>query len=81
MVVSINHPQSSLADFYREMGDIFNLELKAHNRWGGFRSLRERMRLPSGSSSSRRSLSVRRVSPASTTHSSGCESKRALAMS
>ncbi|HTR09567.1 MAG TPA: ATP-binding protein [Paraburkholderia sp.] len=42
MVVSINHPQSSLADFYREMGDIFNLELKAHNRWGGFRSLRDR---------------------------------------
>jgi hypothetical protein len=40
---------------------------------------RVRMRLPSGSSSSRRSFSVRRASPASTTHSSGCESKRALA--
>jgi type II secretory pathway predicted ATPase ExeA len=41
-VVSINHPQSNLADFYREMGDIFGLELKPHNRWGGFRSLRDR---------------------------------------
>ena len=40
---------------------------------------RVRMRLPSGSSSSRRSFSIRRASPASTTHSSGCESKRALA--
>jgi type II secretory pathway predicted ATPase ExeA len=41
-VVSINHPQSNLADFYREMGDIFGLELRPHNRWGGFRSLRDR---------------------------------------
>ncbi len=41
-VVSINHPQSNLADFYREMGDIFGLELRPHNRWGGFKTLRER---------------------------------------
>ncbi|MFL9989490.1 hypothetical protein [Paraburkholderia sediminicola] len=41
-VVSINHPQNNLADFYHEMGDIFGLELRPHNRWGGFRSLRDR---------------------------------------
>jgi general secretion pathway protein A len=38
----ISHPQSSLADFYREMGEIFSVALKPHNRWGGFKSLRER---------------------------------------
>ena len=26
------HPQSSLVDFYRELGDIFALPLKPHNR-------------------------------------------------
>ena len=40
-VGAINHPQSSLVDFYRELGDIFALPLKPHNRWGGFKSLRE----------------------------------------
>ena len=38
----LEHPQSSLADFYREMGDCFGVPLKPHNRWGGFRSLRAR---------------------------------------
>lgn len=37
----ITHPQSSLVDFYRELGDIFAVPLKPHNRWGGFKSLRE----------------------------------------
>lgn len=41
-VGAINHPQSNLADFYREMGDIFAVPLRPHNRWGGFKSLRER---------------------------------------
>ena len=36
------HPQSNLADFYREMGDVFGVALKPHNRWGGFKALRER---------------------------------------
>ncbi len=40
-VGAINHPQSSLVDFYQELGDIFALPLKPHNRWGGFKSLRE----------------------------------------
>ena len=38
----LTHPQSSLADFYREMGDVFGVALKPHNRWGGFKALRER---------------------------------------
>ena len=38
----INHPQNSLADLYRVLGDIFAVPLRPHNRWGGFKSLRER---------------------------------------
>lgn len=38
----ITHPQSGLADFYREMGELFGVALRPHNRWSGFRSLRER---------------------------------------
>ena len=38
----MTHPSSHLADFYREMGDLFGVELKPHNRWGGFKTLRER---------------------------------------
>jgi type II secretory pathway predicted ATPase ExeA len=41
-VGAINHPQSNLADFYRELGDIFAVPLKPSNRWGGFKALRER---------------------------------------
>lgn len=40
-VGAIAHPQSNLADFYREMGDIFGVPLRPHNRWGGFKALRE----------------------------------------
>jgi len=38
----LTHPQSNLADFYREMGDVFGVGLKPNNRWGGFKVLRER---------------------------------------
>ena len=41
-VGAINHPQSNLADFYRELGDIFGVALRPSNRWGGFKALRER---------------------------------------
>lgn len=37
----LTRPQSTVADFYREMGEIFSVKLKASNRWGGFRVLRE----------------------------------------
>jgi type II secretory pathway predicted ATPase ExeA len=38
----IERPQSKSADYYRELGDIFAVKLKPHNRWGGFKALRER---------------------------------------
>jgi general secretion pathway protein A len=38
----IERPQSKGADFYRELGDIFGVKLNPHNRWGGFKALRER---------------------------------------
>ena len=41
-VGSIDHPQSRVADFYREMGDLFGVPLQHNNRWGGFKALRLR---------------------------------------
>lgn len=41
-VGAIVHPSGNLADFYREMGDVFGVELRPHNRWGGFKALRGR---------------------------------------
>ena len=41
-VGALAHPQSNIADFYREMGELFGVQLKPHNRWGGFKALRER---------------------------------------
>ena len=41
-VAVLSHPQSNLADFYRELGEVFAVALKPHNRWGGFKTLRER---------------------------------------
>ena len=38
----IERPQSKTADFYRELGDIFAVKLAPHNRWCGFKALRER---------------------------------------
>lgn len=42
MVGAVERPQSKSADFYRELGDIFSVQLRPSNRWGGFRALRER---------------------------------------
>ncbi len=41
-IAAINHPQSNVADFYRELGDHFNIALKPSNRWMSFKTLRER---------------------------------------
>lgn len=41
-VGTITRPQSGIADFYRELGDLFGVALKPHNRWAGFKALRER---------------------------------------
>lgn len=38
----LSRPQARLADFYREMGEVFGVELHPHNRWGGAKLLRER---------------------------------------
>jgi len=38
----ISRPQANIADFYREMGDLFEVELHPHNRWGGAKILRQR---------------------------------------
>jgi type II secretory pathway predicted ATPase ExeA len=40
----LSRPQSTIADFYREMGDLFDVKLAPHNRWGGTKVLRERWR-------------------------------------
>jgi general secretion pathway protein A len=46
----IERPQSKSADFYRELGDIFAVKLAPHNRWGGFKALRERWKTHMASS-------------------------------
>lgn len=38
----LSRPQAGLADFYRELGDLFGVELHPHNRYGGAKILRER---------------------------------------
>jgi len=40
----MQRPQSSLGDFYREMGDLFGVNLSPANRYGGFKALRSRWR-------------------------------------
>jgi general secretion pathway protein A len=38
----LSRPQAGIADFYREMGTLFGVQLHPHNRWGGAKVLRER---------------------------------------
>ncbi len=38
----LSRPQAGLTDFYREMGELFGVELRPTNRWGGAKLLRER---------------------------------------
>jgi type II secretory pathway predicted ATPase ExeA len=38
----LSRPQAGIADFYREMGVLFGVQLHPHNRWGGAKVLRER---------------------------------------
>jgi type II secretory pathway predicted ATPase ExeA len=42
VVGRIEHPQSRVSDFYRELGDVFGVGFPPHNRWVGFKSLRSR---------------------------------------
>ena len=41
-VGTINHPQSRVADFYREIGDLFGIPLQHNNRFNSFKALRQR---------------------------------------
>ena len=38
----MQRPQSKLGDFYRELGELFNVSLTPANRYGGFKALRNR---------------------------------------
>ena len=38
----LTRPQSGVSDFYRELGELFAVALAPHNRWGGFKALRQR---------------------------------------
>jgi len=35
-------PHSGVSDFYRELGDLFGVQMSPHNRWAGAKVLRER---------------------------------------
>jgi DNA transposition AAA+ family ATPase len=40
-VARLDRPQSGLSDFYREITELFGIELRTSNRYGGFKSLRK----------------------------------------
>lgn len=42
VIGGLSRPQANLADFYRELGDAFQVPLRPHNRWAGAKALRER---------------------------------------
>lgn len=66
VVGSITRPQSRLADFYREMGDVFGVPLHPHNRWGGFKALRQCWQTYTESSLSRPVLLIDEAQEATT---------------
>jgi len=39
-VAPLTHPSATVVDFYRELGELFGVDLRPHNRWGGFKLLR-----------------------------------------
>lgn len=41
-VGTLARPQSNVSDFYRELGDLFGIPFSITNKFGGFKSLRER---------------------------------------
>ncbi len=38
----VTRPQSTVAEFYRELGDLFGMRLSPSNRWGGAKALRDK---------------------------------------
>lgn len=51
-------PQANIGDFYRELGDLFGVEMHPHNRWGGAKVLRDRWQAHIDASASRPVLLV-----------------------
>lgn len=49
----LTRPQANVADFYRELGHLFNVPLAPSNRWNGARALREKWQAHIESSLSR----------------------------
>lgn len=41
-VGALSRPQSGVGDFYRELGHLFGIELRNSNRWGGYKTLRDK---------------------------------------
>ena len=41
-LAAITRPSSRPSDFYREIGEMFDVDLMYNNRWAGFKQLRER---------------------------------------
>jgi len=39
-VRTIDRPQSGVSDFYREIGELYGINLRMNNRWCGFKALR-----------------------------------------
>jgi type II secretory pathway predicted ATPase ExeA len=46
-------PQAHIGDFYRELGELFGVEMHPHNRWGGAKVLRDRWQAHIDASASR----------------------------
>lgn len=42
VVGELTRPQSRITDFYRELGHMFGIAMTASNRWGGYKTLREK---------------------------------------
>ena len=65
-VAALSHPSSRLADFYREMGELFGISRVHNNRWNGFKTLRERWRndsIPSNNPIAPPSITVSTLTP------------------
>lgn len=42
VVGALLHPAGNLADLYRQLGELFDVSLRAHHRWTSFKALREK---------------------------------------
>lgn len=42
VVAEVTRPQSRMSDFYRELASVFGLVVSSSNRWGGYKTLRDK---------------------------------------